>query len=236
MKKIVLSMFFCVCLSVMLSAQTQGGKQRMTFKSIVIQNGDTTVTEKNIESDDPNAQLSDSIPMQNGMFRFSFGDKGADSFFNDFGNFNDPLSSMFQNPFMNDSLLSRLINPHYSLDSNGFFQHPGFGNLSTGSDRGISSQNFNKAEEEAKNLSTFKVAILPEINKINITFKLSPQFPSMISVEDQQGRPSFSEQVEASEGYFVRQIDLGKMKAGKYTVKLIQGGKIETENIVIRQN
>lgn len=228
-------MLSCVCFSVLLSAQTQGGKQRMTFKSIVIQNGDTTVTEKNIESDDPNAQLSDSIPMENGMFRFSFGDKGADSFFNDFGNFNDPLSSMFQNPFMNDTLLSRMINPHYTLDSNGFFQHPGFGNLSVGPDRGISSQNFNKTEEEAKNVSAFKVAVLPEINKINITFKLSPQFPSMISVEDSKGKPSFSEQVEASEGYFVRQIDLGTLKAGKYTVKLLQGGKIETESIVISQ-
>jgi hypothetical protein len=235
MKKIVLSVLLCFCFSAMIYAQTPNSKQRMTFKSIVIQNGDTVVTEKNIESDDPNAQLSDSIPMQNGMFRFSFGDKNADQFFNDFGNFNDPLSSVFQNPFMSDSLLNRLINPHYTLDSNGFFQNPGFRNPSFEQNQGMPHQNFNKDEEEANKVSSFKVAILPEINKINITFKLSPQFPSMISVEDKQGRPAFAEQVEASEGYFVRQIDLEKLKAGKYTVKLVQGGKIETENILISQ-
>ena len=215
----------------MIFAQVQNGKQRMTFKSIVIQSGDTVVTEKNIESDDPNAQLSDSIPMQNGMFKFSFGDKNADQFFNDFGNFNDPLSSVFQNPFMNDSLLNRFMSPQFPQDSNIFFHNPAIEQK-----QGVSRQNFNKEEEDAHRVSAFKVAILPEINKINITFKLSPQFPSRIRVEDKQGKPAFAEQVETSEGYFVRQIDLGQLKAGKYTVKLIQGEKVETENIVISQN
>ncbi len=224
-------MLLLFCFSTMIFAQTQSGKQRMTFKSIVIQNGDTTVTEKNIESDDPNAQLSDSIPMQNGMFKFSFGDIDADRFFNDFGNFNDPLSSIFQNPFMNDSLLNRFMLPQFPQDSNLFFHNPAIEQK-----QGIRRQNFNKEEEDAHRVSAFKVAVLPEINKVSITFKLSPLFPSIISVENQKGEAAFSEQIEPTEGYFVRQIDLGQLKKGKYIVKLIQGGKTETESLIINQD
>lgn len=211
---------------VAVNAQQNNTRQRMSFKSIVIQNGDTIVTEKNFDSDDPNANLSDSIPFGNGSFQFSFGDGFSNDFF---GNY-DPLSSnpFFQSPFMNDSLLNQFFGKSFQMDTTVFnrtkpFETPEFyDNLVpyTGN-------------SGSYNLSDFKVAILPESNIMNVTFKQSPVEITELVITDSKGKGLYTEQFEKSDGYYVRQIELSKLGKGKFTITLKQGAKEQTKSVTV---
>ncbi len=203
-------------------AQQNNTRQRMSFKSIVIQNGDTIVTEKNFDSDDPNANLNDSIPFGNGSFQFSFGDINPDNFF---GN-RDPFAL---NPFFNDSLLSLFFN-------NPFIKDTTINRSWNSIDSPESSDNLvpyvNK--ESNYNMSDFKVAIIAESNIMNITFKQSPTEISEISITNNSGKGIYTEQFEKSDGYYVRQIELDKLGKGKFTILLKQGSKVQTQMVTIQ--
>lgn len=202
------------------SAQQQNTKQRMTFKSITIQNGDTVVTEKNIESDDPNANLSDSISMGNGAFRFRFGPGDSDDFFKEFGG-GFPTNPFLNDPLISDSLINQLFFGHLNGDSTLFSRKRNF------------SQPYEMDAEDRYRLSDFKVAVLPEINRISITFKCSPVVKSELSILSEKGKTIYQESLEQSEGYYVKQLDLGIFENGKYEVILLQGKNRQSTAIVL---
>jgi hypothetical protein len=229
MKNISLILVATICLFANISVQSQNTKQRMSFKSITIQNGDTIITEKNLDSDDPNANLSDSIPFGNGSIQFHFGDGNSDDFFMDFDNFQFPNAPFSNNPFLSDSLFNQFFSPHFMIDSNFNDQYPFF--VAPPSDN--NSQAFQNLNKNNYNLSEFKVAVLPEINKLNITFKLSPSTTSVINIVNEKGESVLMEQLEKSDGYYVHQIDLYQLQKGKYTITLNQGVKRESTNVFI---
>ena len=230
MKRSALILVIIICFFVNSAVLSQNAKQRMSYKSITIQNGDTIVTEKNIDSDDPNANLSDSIPFGNGSIQFHFGDGNSDDFFKEFNGFEFPNSPFSSTPFLNDSLLNQFFSQHFALDSNFNFRQQPFLNPPPSDYNNRTFQNFNKNEY---NLSEFKVAIVPEINKLNITFKLSPSSISIVNVINEKGESVLKEQLEKSDGYYVHQIDLSQLPKGKYTITLNQGEKSESTNVLI---
>jgi hypothetical protein len=201
----------------------------MSYKSITIQNGDTIITEKNLDSDDPKANLSDSIPFGNGSIQFHFGDGNSDDFFMNFDNFQFPNAPFSNNPFLSDSLFNQFFSPHFMIDSNYNYQHPFFTPPQSDYNR-RSIQNLN---HNNYNLSEFKVAVLPEINKLNITFRLSPTTNSEINVINDKGESVLKEQLERSDGYYVHQIDLSQLQKGKYTITLNQGERRESTKVIV---
>lgn len=227
MKKTVL--FLLLGLGLNTWAQQTSSKQRMTFKSIVIQNGDTLVTEKNIESDDPNARLSDSIFSQNGMFKFDFGGRDTD-------NFSDPFSSSwldFDHLFQADSVFNNMFLNGFILDSNIMSPNSFFSNIPNSNNLKTTSDSVNRPLQTANNESKIDIRVLPDIKKMNITFKLSNANISLLSVENEQNKIMFSEQVEPGQGYYVQQIDFSDFSKGVYLIKLVQGTSVITKSITL---
>lgn len=231
MKKTAL--FLLLGLALNTWAQQPNSKQRMTFKSMVIQNGDTLITEKNIESDDPNARLSDSIFSQNGMFKFDFGGQDTDSFFQ---NFSDSFSSPsfdFDHFFQADSLFNKMFLNGFILDTNLMSPNPFFLNLPNSNNLKTSSDSVNRPLEAINIESTIDIRVLPDVKKMNIMFNLSNSNISLLSVENEQNKTMFSEQIEPAQGYYVRQIDFSEFSKGVYVIKLVQGTSIITKSITL---
>jgi len=231
MKKTAL--FLLLGLALNTWAQQPNSKQRMTFKSMVIQNGDTLITEKNIESDDPNARLSDSIFSQNGMFKFDFGGRDTDSFFQNFSDsFSSPMFD-FDHFFQADSLFNKMFLNDYILDTNLMNPNPFFLNLPNPNNLKMSSQSPNRSLEVANIESTIDIRVLHDVKKMNIMFNLSNSNISLLSVENEQSKTMYSEQIEPAQGYYVRQIDFSEFSKGVYVIKLVQGTSIITKSIIL---
>jgi hypothetical protein len=229
MNRFVLISLILLCQVLTVSAQKT--KSTVHFKSIRIENGDTIVEEKNMESDDPNFNFSDSI--SGGGFTFRSGMINPNDMIKGFGispfqGF--PTMPQFENPFFNDSLINQFFqNP--IMDTAFFNQNfPNQQNF-------IPDNSFPQLEtfenNQDYNLSDFKVAILPESNLMNVTFQLSPDKSSVLKVLDENGQEVFSENYEKSDAFYVKQINISDFKKGEYSIVLKQGGKEKTSKVII---
>lgn len=196
---------------------SQNSKSSFHFKSIRIENGDTIVEEKNVESDDPNFNFSDSLI--GGGFSIQSG-KGIspDYMFPDFGI--NPMQP-FQSPFFNDTIF------------NSFFHQPMM-------DSALLRQHFPEL-----NIENFETphTIIPENNLqqdilvdfvegtdlMNISFELSLEFETNLKIINEQNEVIFEENFDKSSAYFVKQIDISNFLEGEYTI-LINRGDLQKSN------
>ena len=227
MKKIGFFLAILLFQIALVYGQQNNTRQRMSFKSIVIQNGDTIITEKNFDSDDPNANLTDSIPFENGTFQFSFGNINPNDFFGNSNPFG--LDQYFQSPFFNDSLMLHFFKDKSFIIDTSFHREFIPNTTPSTSDNLVPYT----AKEPNYNMSDFNVAITPEDNIMNITFRQSTTDITEISITNSAGKGLYSEQFEKSDGYYVRQIELNKLGKGKFTILLKQGINEQKKTVII---
>ena len=214
---LVVIVFFCT----LHNSFSQNSKSSYHFKSIRIENGDTIVEEKNVESDDPNFSFTDSL--LNGGFSIHSGKNiSPGQMFPDFG-----MNSMqpFQSPIFNDSIF------------NSFFHQPI-------QDSVLIKQyfpDFRFEEYETPQTTIPENNMQNDINfyfvqgtdLLNISFMLSPDKETILKILNQQNEVVFEEQFDKSSAYFVKQIDVKNFNDGKYTIMLHQGDLQRSKSITI---
>lgn len=230
MRKLMFISFILFCQSILVSAQTT--KSSFHYKSIRIENGDTIVDEKNVESDDPNFNFSDSL--MDGAFSFKSGvGMNPNDMLQGFGidpfqGF--PIIPQFENPFFDDSLMNLFFqNP---MIDTAFFNY-NFPNQQNFSPKNSFPQIESFENRQDNNLMDFKVAILPESNLMNVTFQLSPDKPSELKVLDENAKEVFSEKYEKSDAFYVKQISFSDFNNGVYFIILKQGENEKSSKVII---
>lgn len=221
--------FFCLNINVF----AQNSKSSFHFKSIRIENGDTIVEEKNFDSDDPNFNFSDSLSGTGFSFKSRIGTSPQTNPFEDFGV--DPFKGFpdfpqFENPFLNDSLMNQFFK--YQLYDTSLFNYDYPYNKSQIPEIKFPPYDLETGDRDLT-FADFKVAIIPETNLMNITFKLSEKEETKIELLDEDSTVIFSEKFEKEDGFYVKQLNLSSFQKGKYEVVLSQGNKKKNTSIFI---
>jgi len=229
-------------------------KTSITIKSMTIDNGDTTVSERTYNSDDDNIILNDSIFGDNNPFIFFNRDYSLDTNFDD--NFDriirNEMQDFFQHfntipfdiPGQDNEFFSRPFN--FDFDSIFSSENPVQMIPDTNNQYG-QKENSRPYRPIKRNSITVENIIVPDRQTVEgysitpgddegivkIVFQLDPGKATQLLIKNDRKKQIYKEKIPVSKGVYTRLFDFSTYEAGTYYLELHQGKKISASTITI---
>ncbi|HNW88484.1 MAG TPA: hypothetical protein PKN48_02410 [Bacteroidales bacterium] len=240
MKTLIFSCLLALAISFEAYAQSHSS---VTIKTITIENGDTTVSERSYDSDGSANIFNDSIFNHDNPFIFFNKQYSLDTnftenfdriinremkdFFQDFNSFS------FEMPENSTELFNKVFPPDMddaftkdfpsqmipdSLETN-LDDEPSQPARNTG----ISTENIIFPDKQA--ISDFSATPGDEIKSVQIIFQLDPKNTTRLVLKDESKKTIYKEKIPKSKGVYTRLFDFKVYPSGIYFLELNQGKK-----------
>lgn len=240
MKTLIFSCLLALAISLETFAQSHSS---VTIKTITIENGDTTVTERSYDSDGSGIIFNDSIFNRDNPFIFfnkqysldtnfteNFDriiDREMKDFFQDFNGFS------FEMPENSTELFNKVFPPDmddaftkdfpYRMIPDSLETNLDEGASKPARNTGISTENIIFPDRQS--VSDFFATAGDEIKSVQIVFQLDPKNTTRLILKDETKKTIYKEKIPKSKGVYTRLFDFKVYPSGIYFLEITQGKK-----------
>ncbi len=232
-------------------------KTTITIKSMTIDNGDTTVSERTYNSDDDNIILDDSVFGGNDRFIFFNKDYTLDTNFDERFDqiIHREMKDFFQNfnamPFDIPESGNDFFSKPFDFNFDSVFTDENLHRLLPDTTRQYPKKdNFDRINPITRNNVTAENIIVPdrqpidgysvlpgvEAGSVKIVFQLDSKKSTQIRLKNYKKKTVYKEKIPSSKGIYTRIFDFSAYDAGTYYLELQQGKKFSASSITVPES